>query len=76
MQIKVLNAHSFLAVPALLVMVFLLSVVPVSGKSALGLPEFKTATILGNSVSKPLTVLRFLFFYRLVVLENSDCVFH
>lgn len=72
MQIRAINANPFLAVPALLVMVFLLSVVPVSGKSALGLPKFKNHNTLENSVSNALIALGKVQNSRYTGLEISD----
>ena len=57
MQIKALNAHSFLAVLLLVVTAFLLCVVPVKAKSALGGSSFNFGSELENGVSNSLTLL-------------------
>ena len=72
MQMRAINANPFLAVLVLLVTVFLLSVVSVSGKSALGLPEFKNHNTLENPVFKALITLEKTKNSRYTVLEISD----
>ncbi len=57
MPSKVLNLNSSLAVFLLIVMAFLLCVVPVSGKTALGGSEFSLGHELEKSLSNPLTLL-------------------
>lgn len=67
-----IKPHYYLAVLLFVVTAFLLCMVPIKAKSALGVPDFTNASVLGKADSNALTLLEKSLSYRLAVLGNSN----
>ena len=67
-----IKPHSYLAVLLFVVTAFLLCMVPIKAKSALGSSDFKHDSVLEKSVSNALIALENSFCYRSAALENCN----